>query len=391
MKSFFNLRAITALLLIFCALHLCQCSDDPKYNATDLANARLTDFPLFEIEYLSIDIVHPVIANGIEASHGTIEITIPHSQQSLMLSLKEFNVEHYNISPSIGVQQDFSVGPVVYTLSSQTSLDRSVHYDVTISHSGPPWFTNKEITGFKFEKSKNPQLAETIDALKIAEYENGSENGIYVIFPVGTDFTNLTPTITFDAAKLYYNNDTHFMPYPENGLTVDFKYPKHFFLQVENSLGEKSLVYNVIVDVKNPIRFDPPVLHTPDVEVGDNFEFENFFALVEWTNQGNHPVTGMSPINYTDRVFPAGFPEELTVITTSLVNPGASPGVLPGQKGNVHVKVRKTSLPGVYSTKANFLPTFSFNTRVISFWPVEDRVEGIFDLQSLMIETEIVE
>jgi hypothetical protein len=369
-------------------------SDESNETEADIfwKEARLNDFPLFEVQYLDINITHPVIANEVETQHGKIEITIPFSQTSLMLSLKQFDLDNnkYSISPTVGDKEDFSAGSIIYTISSTTSQTRAVHYDVTIVHGGEPFFTNAKITGFKFEKSKNPQLDETIEAVKIAEYENYTENAIFVIVPDGTDFTNLVPTITFDAAKLFYNTDIQFLPYANN-LIVNFKYPNRFYLQAENSLGTRSKSYYVIVDVANPIKFDSPII-TSNVKTSDGSLFEHFFAIAKWTNQGNHPITGMSPREYKDKTFPVPDYPDSNVITAALENPnGGTQGVLPGEEGEVYVRVRRSPIPGLFTTKAVFAPTFSFDTRRISYWPVDDRIEDIFNPPSLEIKTTIVD
>ncbi len=373
-----------------------NCSSDDSYNNTTDAfwdGAKLNDFPLFEVAYLDIDIIHPEIKGGMEVNPGKITITVPFSQTSLMLSLKQFGLDQgkYDIEPGVGERQDFSKGHVIYTVSDVISPTKAVHYQITIIQGGDPFFINTKITGFKFEKTKNPGLAATIDAIKITEYDNYTENAIYVIVPEGTDFNQLTPTIIYDAAKLYYKSDAQFVLYPSNALSVDFAYPKTFFLQAENSLGEKSKPYNVIVDVANPIQFDTPLV-TANVKTDDGQTFENFFAVATWTNQGNHPVTGMSPTEYNNKVYPAGYSGDINIITTSIINPNAGiAGVLPGQKGEINVRVRRFPLAGWYSTTAVFTPTFSFDTRVISYWPADDRVEDIFDTQSLVIQTTIEE
>jgi hypothetical protein len=370
-------------------------SDDSETIEPDpfWTEARLNDFPLTEVEYLDIDIVHPTITNNSETAHGKIEITIPFSQASLNLSLKEFNLDinKYNISPTVGESQDFSNDFVTYTITSTTSATKAVHYDVTVKHGGDPFFTNNKITGFKFEKSNNPQLAATIEAVKIAEYENYTENAIYVIVPEGTNFTQLVPTITFDAAKLYYNTDIQYIQYAA-GLSVNFRYPIRFYLQAENSLGNRSRPYVVIVDVANPIKFDSPLI-TADVKSGDGVSAEDFFAIAKWTNQGNHPITGMSPTDYIDKTYPVpDYPGNANVITASLVNPnGGTPGVLPGEQGEINVRVKRSPVTGAFTTKAVFTPTFSFDTRRISFWPADDRIENIFTQPPLAIEAKIVE
>ncbi len=397
MRLPFRLKQFFLYFIFSGATLFTGCSSDDADEHVDNTfwnDARLNDFPLSEVAYLDIDIVHPEITNGAETRFGKIEITIPYSQTSRVLSLKQFDLDNskYQISPLAGEPQDFSDAPVTYTISSVTSETKSVHYDVTVVYGGDPFFTNAKITGFKFEKSKNPALDATIDAVKIAEYENYTENAIYVIVPVGTDFSQLTPTITYDAAKISYSIDNNFVIYPENGLKVDFKYPKHFYLQAENSLGVKSRVYNVIVDVANPIRFDSPIV-TGDVATGNGSSATDFFAIAAWTNQGNHPITGMSPASYKDKTYPVpDYPGDANVITASLSNPtGGTMGVLPGQTGEINVRVKRSPLAGEYTTTAVFAPTFSFDTRRISYWPVDDRIEDIFAPHTLTIKTTIAD
>jgi hypothetical protein len=397
MRTPFRSKQFFLYYILLGAVLFAGCSsDDTEENIDNVfwSEAKLNDFPLSEVAYLDIDIVHPEITNGIETRFGKIEITIPHSQTSLMLSLKQFNLDNnkYQISPLPGEPQDFSLDPVTYTISSTTSQTKAVHYDVTVVYGGEPFFTNAKITGFKFEKSKNPALAATIEAVKIAEYENYTENAIYVIVPEGTNFSQLTPTITYDAALIRYTIDNDFILYPANGLAVDFTYPKHFYLQAENSLGSKSRVYNVIVDVANPIRFDSPIV-TEEVATGDGVAIEDFFAIATWTNQGNHPITGMVPGEYKDKTYPIpNYPGNANVITASLTNPtGGTMGVLPGEKGEINVRVKRSQIAGVYTTTAVFAPTFSFDTRRISYWPPDDRIEDVFALQTLTIQTTLAD
>lgn len=391
-----SVQLTLSLIVLSIVLSVSSCSSDESEKAEEdifWNGAQLNDFPLLEVDYITINITHPVISNNTEIAHGKIEITIPHAHQSLFLSLKQFNPDNsrYTISPGIGDKKDFSPGAVTYTISSTTSPSKTLHYDVTVKHGGEPYFYNAKITGFKFEKSKNPQLDATINAIKIAEYENSTENAIYIIVPDGTDFNNLMPTITFDAAKLFYSTDAQFLPYTDD-LLIDFTYPKRLYLQAENSAGTRSKTYYVIVDVANPIKFDSPII-TPHVKAGDGLAVENFFAIATWTNQGNHPITGMPPLEYKDKTYPIpDYPGALNIITASLVNPnGGVSGVLPGQQGQINVNVKRSPVTGPYSTTAVFKPTFSFDTRTISYWPEDDRVEDIFNQPEVVIQSAIVE
>lgn len=386
------------LVLHFVSLFLitsCQGDDSNEVSPDpELENAQLKSFPLSEVSHLDIKIVHPEIVNGEEKKQGEIEITIPAAHQSLMLSLKQFDLDSnkYSIYPSIGELQDFSKGPITYTISSNYHQDKSVHYKVKVVIEAAPVNLNSKITGFSFEKSKNPSLESTINAVKIAEYENYSENAIYIIVPVGTDFSKLTPTITFDAAKLYYSLGPEFKPYTSNTMVVDFKYPKHFYLQAENSNGTKSKVYNVIVDVKDPIKFEQLPVITSNVKAGDGSTTQYFPAAAKWINQGNHPIKGMAVESYKNKTFPFDYTGDANTITAILSNPvGGTDGVLPGEKGEINITVRKMPIAGKYKTTAVFVPTFNFSNYTIHNWPVADRVEGIFNTAELTVESTISE
>lgn len=389
-KFFLALQLISLFLITSCQ------GDDPKEVTPnpELEKAQFKSFPLSEVSNLNIKIVHPEIVDGEEKKYGEIEITIPAAHQSLLLSLKQFDLDQnkYSISPSVGELQDFSKGPITYTISSNFYENKSVHYKVKVAIEAAPVNLNSKITGFSFEKSKNPSLESTINAVKIVEYENYSENAIYILVPVGTDFSKLTPTIAFDAAKLYYSLGTEFKLYTSNTMVVDFKYPKHFYLQAENSNGTKSKVYNVIVDVKDPINFEQLPFITPNVKAADGTTTQYFAAAAKWINQGNHPIKGMAVESYKNKVFPFDYTGDANTITAILSNPvGGTDGVLPGEKGEINITVRKMPVAGKYKTTAVFAPTFNFSNYTIHNWPVAERVEGIFNTAELTVESTIFE
>lgn len=387
-KFFLALQLISLFLITSC-----QGDDSKEVTNPELEKAQLKSFPLSEVSNLNIKIMHPELVDGEEKKYGEIEITIPAAHQSFILSLKQFDLDQnkYRISPSVGELQDFSKGPITYTISSNFHNDKSVHYKVKVVIEAAPVNLNSKITGFSFEKSKNPNLESNISATKIAEYENYSENSIYVLVPVGTDFSKLTPTIAFDAAKLYYSLGPEFKPYTST-MVVDFKYPKHFYLQAENSNGIKSKVYKVIVDVKDPVKFEQLPVITPNVKAGDGSTTQYFPAVAKWINQGNHPIKGMAVENYKNKTFPFDYTGDANTITAILSNPvGGTDGVLPGEKGEINITVRKMAISGKYKTTAVFAPTFNFNNYTIHNWPVAERVEGIFNTAELTVESTISE
>jgi predicted small secreted protein len=386
------------LLLICLSALLASCNNDDSTGTDidpDLADAQLKDFPLSEVDYLKISIVHPELDNGVEKKPGEIEVTIPAlNSNDMKFSLKQFDLDgdKYSIDPAVGSIQDFSNGPVVYAIASKHVENREVHYQVTIVKADPA-IENYKILGLTFDQSKNPALPGTIEAFKIVEYAGFSQNAIYVFVPEGTDFSQLTPTILYDAAAVFYNNGVETKLYPEAGTTIDFQYPKRFTIYAENSFGVRSKIYNVIVDVKNPIKFEATSVIAPNVKVGDGSGFELLSGIATWTNIGNHPISSLSTSEYKNKVFPVdGVPADINIITATLFNPTAgTPGVLPGETGTVDIKVSRAMVEGTYKTTASFLPTFNFNTHVISSSPAKDLVEGIFEPVELEIQATLEE
>lgn len=387
-----------SFLFVLLSTLLTSCNNDDSNDIAtdpDLANAQLDDFPLSEVDYLDIHIVHPELQNGVEKRRGEITITVPEvAGTNMTFSLKEFSLDQqkYSIDPVVGSVQDFSEGPVIYTVASTLVENSQVHYEVTVELKAEPINENYKILGLKFEQSKNPALTSTIEAFKVVEYSSFSQNAIYVFVPEGTDFSELTPTILSDAAAVYYNNGGETKPYPAPGTPINFQYPNRFTIYAENSNGVKSKIYNVIVDVKNPVRFETASIVTPNVKIGDGGT-ELLPAVATWTNIGNHPVSTLTTSEYKNKTFPVeGMSSDVNIIKATLFNPvGGTPGVLPGEKGNVNVSVSRIMVKGTYKTTASFQPTFNFNLHVISSFPPDDLVEDIFEPVEMEIQTTLEE
>ncbi len=331
---------------------------DPQTPATVLLeNAKLTDFPLKEAAYTSIDMVQPEMNGNTEIQAGEIKIVLikPFAEQPLSLAKVNFDTEKFTISPAIGEKQTFSATtPVTYTITSKENPAFKIHYRVFVITDLPA--ADLMITGFRLEKSKNPDLPADIEASRIEVDQQ--LNYIYLFVPVGTDFSNLTPTITFNGSKLSYVNyangsDTSPVEgeYPVSGKSIDFKYPKVTFLKIRNASGELIKQYNVIVDVKNPIRFNAPIMSTLDVKDGEPY----FGVIGTFTNQGNHPISYRG----------ATYKDKIPVIPTNVIQaflqiPGG--GLQPGETSNVNGNVTRGYPPNSYQTTAVAIPTFSLNS-----------------------------
>lgn len=320
-----------------------------------LEEAKLTSFKLTEVDdaNIQIEIIQPTIVNGVETVFGQIRVTVTKAFDFAKYSLREVNFDQrkFSISPAVGVGVAFSTTvPTIYTVKSKSNPDKMLHYHVlkVVKFLA----ADLKVTSFRFEKSKNPNLPADINAEKIET--EGQLKRIFIFVPVGTDFTNLTPTISFDGAKLLYTNSSEsYQDYPTDGITIDFKYPKTFVLKVSGGDAELAdQLYDVIVDVKDPLKFNANPIVVPDIVKGTAFSGE----VGSFTNQGNHLLTSFAP-RYTSINLPAGI-DKLGLI--SLTIPGG--GLKPGESSRISyflTATNSTSFPaGNYQFKAAIQPGF---------------------------------
>lgn len=217
---------------------------------------------------------------------------------------------------------------------------------------------------FKFPASSNTSLSSDVEAFKLTEAPSQLiDSLLYVIFPDGTDFSQLKPEIEVEENVLleYRLNDNAFTEYPSQEMTLNLRYPNTLDFRLNK--GQATKTYRVIADVANPIQFEMEEVAAPDMEPGNTYSFLN---IIKWTNVGNYPITALSPNTYSDIVTPiAG--QEYRLFTVSLDKD--SPGeLLPGEEGAVQVVVSNTpSVEGEYSVMANFNITFDANRYVVSY------------------------
>lgn len=337
---------------LFALVLLAGCTkDDPRTEPIiDWTAALLTDFRLTEVNYTGINLVHPSLNNGVEVRRGVIEVVVPASVPDLRLTpeVANFTSNDFTIAPSLGQVTNFGGGPVTFTIASKAYPSKKIHYDVTITREAAAP-TGALITGFRFEKSKNPALAADISAAKIV-HGLATMGKVYIFVPEGTPFTALTPTIEHSGTALYYSQDGNGIPgnsttpYPAAGLSIDFAYPRVFFAVVKS--GTTVRTYDVVVDVKNPIKFDNPTITTANVKAGAN---QFLAAVTSFVNQGNHPVM-LAAVTHTNQQ-PLG--------TNAIIASGVIPafGVLPSERAQVNATIRAQTYPvGTYQSMAVFLP-----------------------------------
>ena len=352
-------------IVLFSVFFMMNCDSDEENNQTqtpeiNIEEAKLSDFPLFGIQRTGIEIVDPVIEDNKEVAYGEIKITVP-STTSLdnvraLITSKELNLSKFSISPGnndAGLSfEDEKVQ--VYTISAATgNKEALLHYNVSIVKEVPDVPETLKITDFTFEKSKNPDLPYDITISRRADV-NLTYEKIYLLVPVGTDFTELVPTVTYEGANLYYSQDSSLPPvdmnvkFPEEDTSFDFKYPKSFFLVVKDKNNEKLQMAKVIVDVANPVRIETESVTTPDAKEGES---KYFTGVTKWINQGNHKINFQKATIY-ENVDPSTT-GSFKAITVDRNLP--SGGLVPGESANVNVQVRSNYYPeGTYKTTAVF-------------------------------------
>lgn len=107
----------------------CKNEDSMVNPAKDDGFVMLHHFLLTEATYSSISINASKV--GVSAQTiGQIKIVIPGKGNDFWFSLKEFDLdsEKYSISPEVGVKQDFSKGPVVYSIVLKKAPNKVVAY-----------------------------------------------------------------------------------------------------------------------------------------------------------------------------------------------------------------------------------------------------------------------
>lgn len=366
---------VTALLLL--CLSFLSCKKDPAKpepeTPVDLSQVRMNDFQLVETAYSNIVVTHPVISNGAETQGGEIRITIP-AGTSFQLTPKASNFTNadFTISPHLNQQQNFQNRTIIYTITSKKDASKRVHYAVTISEE-PQQPVQTALTSFRFEKAKNPFLPADVEASRIIEGV-ATLGKVFVFVPEGTSFASLTPTMGFQGTGLFYSQDPNASPqastttYPAGGLAIDFAWPKVFYAIVKNGTDVKA--YEVIVDVKSPIRFDNAVVTTPNVNAGGLHSVD----VTQFLNVGNHPIT-LAAIEQTARI-PAG---------TSAVRGGGfvpSGGLLPGQRSAANATISaQTWPPGTYGVTSVFKPRLKDH----------NEADNLLESASLKITTTIVQ
>ncbi|WP_025743308.1 hypothetical protein [Aquimarina pacifica] len=365
------------ILILFTTIFMgCNKDDgnDPGSNpdVINLDDAKLSDFPLFGITPISMNITQPTIVDNQETDFGEINIIIPNTISlngiASAVTSDELNLSKFNILPGNSTTLNYETQSQTHTIVNV--LDESqelLHYTVTIEQEAASISSTLSVTDFKFEASKNTEL--TDDVTIETSIEDNNRKDIYLFVPAGTDFSDLTPTVTFDAEEVFYTQDSSIpiadvdTPYPTAETNFDFAYPKNFIIVLRDDPNNRIKWVNVIVDVKNPVEIENTDITTPDVITPGSSEY--FTGITKWKNIGNHKIQFKSATTYEDKV-----PSTTVNVITADRNL-VTGGLEPGKNADINVQVNANLPVGQYKTTAVFY------TKFVGHETIDDVVESV--------------
>ncbi|MDD7885479.1 hypothetical protein [Flavivirga sp. 57AJ16] len=373
MRKVFIQSLILALLFSGCSSdNNTPINPDEEIN---LQEAKLSNFPFEEIDYVGIQITQPILDNNEELYEGVIIITLPHTITSLALTLKSVNIDtsKFNIFPSVGSQENFSeIDYMRYEITSNTNPEMSIHYNVRVIIAPNPDEEKLSISSFELLANDNSSST-NINLIKEAKSTQIADSLLVCLFPTTIDFSDIKPVIEYIGSKIEYRiNGENFSEYPiETGRSIDFEYPNTVDFKISNSTNSKSIVYRIIVDTQNPIFFNQEEVVIPDLQMGNTY---NGIGIGSWTNKGNYPISTMGPNEYTNVTTPVAGLNNIFVATLSKDTGG---NINPGEDGTINVVVTNTPIEGEYEATAVFHLNFNENSWEIVSSPIDDYVNNI--------------
>ncbi|MEP3387437.1 MAG: hypothetical protein ABJO02_04560 [Reichenbachiella sp.] len=361
------IRKIITTTLILTAIEtvFMGCSEDkstnPKSNQNEvnLDDAKLYDFSLLSIAPVSINITQPTIIDNEETAYGEIDIVVPNTVSlngiTSSITTAELNLSKFDILPGNSTTLNYQTQSHVHTIVNV--LDKSkelLHYTVNIEHEVIPTQSTLTLTDFKFEASKNSQLHDDITIER--RTDNLNRQDIYLFVPKGTNFSDLTPTATFDAEEVLYTQDSSIpivdvnTPYPTAETSFDFAYPKSFIIVLRDGANNRIRWVNVFVDVKTPFKIEDMDITTPDVITPGSSVY--FTGMTTCKNTGNHKLRFQSTTTYEDKV-----PSSAANFITADMN-FATDGLAPNESADINVQVNGNLPVGQYKSTAVFHTKF---------------------------------
>ncbi|MGJ8734148.1 MAG: hypothetical protein ACSHW4_13415 [Cellulophaga sp.] len=352
---------IALILTVFTTIFTgCTKDDNTNEHIIKLEDAILTDFPLVGITPVSINIKQPTIVDNEEIVFGEINIVVPSTvslkEIASITTSTELNLSKFSILPNDLSLLNYETQNHIYTIvNALNESEELLHYIVNIKHEIVPTPTTLTITDFRFEASKNAQLTNDVTIEK--RVDDLDKQTIYLFVPTGTDFSNLTPTATFDAEEVFYTQESS-VPivdvntvYPSTETSFDFTYPKRFIIVLKDNTSNRVKWVDVFVDVKNPVEIKNTDITTPDIT--STASSSTFRGITSWKNVGNHVLSFRSATTYENKV-----PNSDLNFITARRN-FTSMGLAPKESADINVTVIKDLPKGEYKSTAVFYTKFA--------------------------------
>ncbi|AUP77746.1 hypothetical protein [Flavivirga eckloniae] len=384
MRRTIKLLSIGAILFSTLFIMSCDSSDENINTSLNIEEAKLKDFRLTFIKRTGMELEHPEIVDNEEVAYGNIKITVPSTtsldEVHISITSEELNLSKFSMSPN-NIALSFEGNKTHVFTISEVGGDKEalLHYNVSVIKEQPPVLETLKLTSFTFEESKNKGVIPNDITISRRADVNPSYEKVYLIVPVGTDFTKLVPTITYEGSNLYYSQDSSLSSgdmnekYPDGNPSFDFKYPKPFFLAIKDKDNEKVQLIKVIVDVVNPVKIEMPSVTTPDATEGSPGYFT---GVTKWINVGNQIINFQKATTYED-ISPVTTPPT-NVITVDRELP--SGGLLPGESASINVRVFQ------YFPEETYKTTAVFYTRMYN----DNDSDDLFEPSKVAVTTKIV-
>lgn len=203
---------IAIIVIVFVALGFWYLSKTSSTTNSQLNNVATIQSSGKYINSFSFMELNPEVDGAVDDTNYTVNLLVPSGTNIINLIPTIVFSDNATISRKSGVAQDFT-NPVTYIVTAQDGTTQS--YVVTVAISSPGQSnsgtttqnsSDKLINSFAF-MGLSPEVAGVI-------YNNGYTINLTV--PVGTDVTNLVPTITIsDNATIY----------PYSGIAQNFTNP----------------------------------------------------------------------------------------------------------------------------------------------------------------------
>ena len=203
---------VAIIVIVFVALgcwYLIQTSSTTHSQPVNTTTIKSSVKLINAFSFLGLN---PEVDGAVDNTNYVINLLVPSGTDLTKLIPTISISDSATISPNTGIAEDFT-NPVTYTVTAQDGSTQS--YVVTVAASSPSQSSNANTT-----QSSSDKLINSFAFMGLSPEVDGviDNNGdtISLTVPVGTDVTNLVPTITFSAGATIY---------PYSGVAENFTNP----------------------------------------------------------------------------------------------------------------------------------------------------------------------